>query len=149
MDKALEQARAAERLGEVPIGAILVDSQGKAVSRGMNVRETQATPLGHAELLAIHRAAKKLGRWRLTDLTLYVTLEPCVMCAGLLVQSRLKRVVYGARDPKGGGVESLYKILEDERLNHRVEITAGVRESECAGVLKDFFKRRRHENKQN
>jgi tRNA(adenine34) deaminase len=145
MQKALKLARKAALRGEVPVGALVVSPEGQILATGENLRETLSTTLGHAELLALHRASKKIGNWRLTDCTVYVTLEPCVMCAGAIQQSRIGRVVYGAVDPKAGAVESLYKILSDPRLNHQVEVTAGVLGEECAQVLTDFFSTRREE----
>lgn len=142
MGKALELARKAEKLGEVPVGALLV-VDGKVLASSINRRETWTTPLGHAELICLHRASQKLKSWRVLESTLYVTLEPCVMCAGALVQARVSRVVFGAYDPKGGGVTSLFKIGTDERLNHRFEVTGGVYESECSQMLKTFFKQKR------
>lgn len=147
MKKALKWAAKAESLGEVPIGAVLVAPDGSVLSHGYNRRETWKTVLGHAELVALHRGSKKLGAWRLVDTTLYVTLEPCAMCAGALVQARVGRIVYGARDPKAGAVHSLYEICNDKRLNHQIPITSGVLEQECGDILRDFFKRRRAENK--
>ena len=144
MTQALELARKAALQGEVPVGALIV-KDGKLVSEGLNCRESQKNPLGHAELIAIEAASQKLGAWRLLDCTLYVTLEPCVMCAGALVQSRIKRVVIGTLDPKGGGLASLYQIGQDSRLNHQLEMTKGILEVECSQVLKDFFKARRSE----
>lgn len=145
MQKALKLAHKAALRGEVPVGALVVSPDGQVLATGENLRETLSTTLGHAELLALHRASKKIGNWRLTDCTLYVTLEPCVMCAGAIQQSRIGRVVYGAADPKAGGVESLYKILSDPRLNHQVEVTSGVLREECAQMLTDFFSARREE----
>ena len=147
MKKALALAKQAAARGEVPVGAVLVSPDGTMISSASNVRETLATTLGHAELVAIHRASKKLHTWRLEDCTLYVTLEPCVMCAGAIQQARLGRVVYGATDPKGGAVESLYKVLQDPRLNHQVEVSTGVLAKECAELLTGFFQSRRDENK--
>ncbi len=146
MAQALVLAQKAASQGEVPVGALIV-KDGQVISQGLNCRESQANPLGHAELIAIEEAAKKLGAWRLIDCTLYVTLEPCVMCAGALVQSRVSRVVIGALDPKGGGLCSLYQIGSDTRLNHQFEITQGVSEKECSEILTEFFKKRRMENK--
>ena len=146
MEKALKLAQKAALRGEVPVGALLV-KDGKMVAFASNRREEWHTPLGHAELICLQRASQKLKAWRLTDSTLYVTLEPCVMCAGALVQSRVKRLVYGAEDPKGGAVKSLFQIADHPKLNHRIEIVSGVLESECSQVLKDFFKKRRIENK--
>ncbi|WII70766.1 tRNA adenosine(34) deaminase TadA [Bdellovibrio sp. 22V] len=147
MRKALSLARKAGEKGEIPIAALLVDSEGQLVAWAINTRERQQTPLGHAELFALHKASQKRKSWRLSDCTLYVTLEPCVMCAGAIQQARLKRVVYGASDPKGGAVESLYSVLNDSRLNHQVEITKGVLAAECGEVIQDFFKHRRDEIK--
>ncbi|MEK2643874.1 tRNA adenosine(34) deaminase TadA [Bdellovibrio sp. BCCA] len=146
MKKALSLAKKAAEKGEVPIAALLVGPEG-LISWAINTRERQQTPLGHAELFALHKASQKKQSWRLSECTLYVTLEPCVMCAGAIQQARLKRVVYGASDPKGGAVESLYEILNDSRLNHQVEVTSGVLASECADLLQGFFQERRDEKK--
>lgn len=143
MRAALKLAEAGQSQNEVPIGAIIVDKNGKIISRATNLRETHNTTLGHAELVAIHRACKKLNSWRLIDCTLYVTLEPCFMCAGALVQSRISRVVYGAVDPKGGALHSLANVGSDKRLNHQFEITAGVLKEDCGLLLKNFFKQKR------
>lgn len=143
MKKALRLAQRAARLDEVPVGAVLIDSDDHIVSCGYNLRETLKSPLGHAEIVCVDRASRKKHSWRLTGLTLYVTLEPCVMCVGALVQSRIQRIVYGARDPKGGAVDSLYNIAQDKRLNHQIEITSGVLELESATLLKQFFKAKR------
>ena len=142
MKKALRLAEKAAKRGEVPVGAILVKGD-EQISSASNRREEWHTPLGHAELIALQRASQTLKAWRLLDCTLYVTLEPCVMCAGALVQARVSRVVYGAIDPKGGGLKSLYQIGDDSRLNHRFELIGGVLENECSQILKDFFKQRR------
>lgn len=144
MKRALELAKKAAKLDEVPVGAILVH-KGQLVAKAFNRRETWNTPLGHAELIAIQRASQKLGAWRLSDCTLYVTLEPCVMCAGALVQSRISRLVFGAKDHRGGGSVSLYQIPQDTRLNHRLEVAGGVLEEECALLLSDFFRKKRQE----
>lgn len=146
MKRAIELALAAAALGEVPVGAVLVGPDG-IVSEAANRRESAADPLGHAEILAIADASRKLGRWRLSDCTLYVTLEPCVMCAGAIVQSRIGRVVYGAVDRKAGAVESLYQILGDARLNHRPQITSGVSAAACGEMLTDFFQKKRAQKK--
>lgn len=143
MKKALKLARESESMGEVPIGALIVDKSGKIIAKSSNLREQHNTTLGHAELVAIHRACKKLNSWRLLDCTLYVTLEPCFMCAGALVQSRISRVVYAAKDPKAGALHSLAELGQDPRLNHRFEVTAGVLEEDCSILLKDFFKKKR------
>lgn len=142
MGLALKEAEAAALRGEVPVGAIVV-KDGAVLSTGQNSRETAQNPLGHAELMALEGASQKLGAWRLLDCTLYVTLEPCVMCAGALVQSRVSRVVYGATDPKGGGVKSLYQICEDPRLNHRLQVQGGVLEKTCGEMLTEFFRQKR------
>lgn len=139
MTKTLELAKRAASHGEVPIGAIVVH-EGQCIGTGFNWRETGRSPLAHAELIALHRAAKHLGRWRLLGCTLYVNLEPCTMCAGAIVNSRVDRVVYGAADPKAGAVESLYKVLEDSRLNHRPKVTAGILGRESGEMISAFFK---------
>jgi tRNA(adenine34) deaminase len=138
MARTLELARRAADRGEVPIGAIIVH-EGECIGTGFNWRETGRSPLAHAELIAIQKAAKHLNRWRLIGCTLYVNLEPCVMCAGAIVNSRIDRVVYGAIDPKAGAVESLYKILGDQRLNHRPQITGGVLGMESGAIISEFF----------
>lgn len=143
MKKALRLAKWAAGIDEVPVGALLIDSEGKIVSCGLNLREKLKNPLGHAEILCLERGARKKATWRLTDCTLYVTLEPCVMCSGALVQARVKRVVYGARDPKGGGIHSLYSIAQDNRLNHQLEVTPDVLQDESSQLLKKFFKSKR------
>lgn len=138
---ALREAEKAYAREEVPVGAVLV-IDGKVVGRAHNVRESHNDPTGHAETVLLRRVAKRLKRWRLNDATLYVTKEPCVMCAGVMVNARLGRVVYGCHDPKGGA-QTLFAILSDTRLNHRVALTAGVCEQECAGMLSRFFAARR------
>ncbi len=138
MAMALEQARVAAEIGEVPIGAVVV-CDGAVVARACNRREIDHDPAGHAELLAIRAAAAKLGRWRLTDCTVYVTLEPCPMCAGLMHQARIARCVYAAPDPKAGALGTLYDLHDDTRLNHRFEVTSGVLEAESAALLRGFF----------
>ncbi len=143
MKKALSLAKRSELKGEVPIGALITDKNGQIIASATNSRETLCTVLGHAEMLALHRACKTKRSWRLIDCTLYVTLEPCFMCAGALVQSRISRVVYGAVDPKGGALVSLAQMGEDVRLNHRFVVRGGVLANECGGLLKDFFKKKR------
>jgi tRNA(adenine34) deaminase len=138
MRVALAEAERAAAIGEVPVGAVVV-AGGAAVGRGFNRREVDRDPLAHAELLAIREAAHRLGGWRLVDTTLYVTLEPCAMCAGALVQSRVGRLVYGAADPKAGYCGTLGDIPRDPRLNHRLEVSAGVLAEECALALRRFF----------
>ena len=144
MKRALDLARKSESLGEVPIGAVITDKNGKIIAQSTNLRETKCTVLGHAELAAVHRACKTLGSWRLTDCTLYVTLEPCFMCAGALVQSRIGRVVFGTRDPKGGALTTLAALGNDPRLNHQFKITEGILAEECGDILKKFFKKKRN-----
>ncbi|WP_339181268.1 tRNA adenosine(34) deaminase TadA [Oceanobacillus sp. FSL W7-1293] len=139
MAAALQEARRAWMLNEVPIGAVVV-KDGEIIGRGFNLRESMQTTLTHAELLAIQDANQKVGSWRLEDCTLYVTLEPCPMCAGAIVQSRVKRVVYGASDPKAGCAGTLMNLLEEPRFNHQVEVKSGVLEPQCSTVLKNFFK---------
>lgn len=147
MEMALEQARCAEELDEVPIGAVVV-RDGSVVAVGYNRREIDNDPAGHAEFIALKKAAVELDAWRLSGCTVYVTLEPCLMCAGLMYQSRISRCVYGASDPKAGALGSLYSISEDIRLNHVFEVTSGVCEEECASLLRDFFKSKRKRNKE-
>lgn len=142
MRKALKLAARAAHRGEVPVGAVLVHNN-EPLAWARNRREELHSPLGHAELISLQKASQKLQSWRLLNSTLYVTLEPCVMCAGAIQQSRVSRVVFGAFDPKAGALSSLYKIGEDNRLNHRFEVTGGVLQDECAKLLKDFFKARR------
>lgn len=138
MRQALVEARAAAGRGEVPVGAVVV-REGTIVGRGRNLRESTDDPLAHAELLAIAEAARAIGHWRLIGCTLYVTLEPCAMCAGALVNSRVERLVYGARDPKAGFVGSLGDLVRDPRLNHRLEVSEGVLAEECGKLLAGFF----------
>lgn len=146
MALALEEAARAAELGEVPIGAVVVHD-GEVIARAGNRRETDADPAAHAEFSALMQASRVLGRWRLMGCTVYVTLEPCLMCAGLMVNSRIDRCVFGAPDPKGGAVGTLYDVSHDARLNHEFEVEGGVLEAECAEVLRAFFKRRRAEAK--
>lgn len=143
MKEALKEAQAAFDAGEVPIGAVLVDPAGAIVARAHNMRETWRDGTAHAEIIALREAAKKLGRWRLSGLTLYVTIEPCPMCAGALVMSRVDRVVYGATDAKAGACESLFNIVGHPALNHQLEMRAGVLEDECRAIMKRFFQERR------
>jgi tRNA(adenine34) deaminase len=142
MQQALALAREADALGEVPVGAVAVH-EGKIVGTGFNRREVDRSPLAHAELMALDAAAKALGAWRLTGVTLYVTLEPCAMCAGALVQSRVTRLVFGAMDPKAGAVGSLYNLAEEPRHNHRLQVTSGILADESRLLLKSFFERLR------
>ena len=139
MRQALAFAREAARLGEVPVGAVAV-RDGEVVGAGYNRRETEKDPFAHAELIALSAAAECLGRWRLSGVTLYVTLEPCAMCAGAMVQGRLTRLVFGTADPKAGAVGSLYNLADDPRHNHRVEVARGVLAEECGATLTEFFR---------
>lgn len=144
MGRALALAKEAAALGEVPVGAVVYHTaSGEVVGEGSNRREADASPSAHAEFLAMERACRARGDWRLSDCTLVVTLEPCAMCAGLIVNARVGRLVYGAADPKAGAAGSLYRLTEDRRLNHRVTPIAGVRTAECAAVLRAFFVQRR------
>lgn len=144
MSQALELAGQAAEEGEVPVGALVVNPQGEVVASAYNTREASKDPTAHAEMLALREAGRAGQRWSLEGHTLYVTLEPCPMCAGACVNARIERVVFGCRDPKAGAVRSLYALLEDPRLNHRVDVTSGVLEDECSQVLKSFFSRLRN-----
>ena len=139
MTIAIEEARAAAAVGDVPVGAIIVDPSSAAIiGRGRNRRELDADPTAHAEIVALRDAAKATGHWRV-EATMFVTQEPCPMCAGALVNARVKRLVYGCSNPKAGAVATLFRIVDDPRLNHRVEAVGGVRAEECAALLKEFF----------
>ena len=142
MQIALNEAEKAAEEGETPIGAVAVLNR-KIIAKARNKREIWNDPTAHAEIIALKKSAKKLNRWRLTGLTLYVTLEPCAMCAGAMVLARIDRLVFGCADPKAGACGTLYNILQDKRLNHQVEITTGVLEKECRALLKNFFKKLR------
>lgn len=142
MRQALREAELAVAEDEVPVGAVIVTG-GSVIAAAHNQREALHDPTAHAEMIAITQAAAALGSWRLAECTLYVTLEPCPMCAGAIVQSRLPWVVYGATDPKAGAVESLYELLSDARLNHAAEVTRGVLADECGAILRQFFRERR------
>lgn len=143
MRLALDEARLAEGHGDVPVGAVLVDPAGNVLGRGHNRREERGDPLAHAEVEALREATRARGLWRLEDATLVVTLEPCAMCAGALVNARVRALVYGARDPRAGAVESLWAITTDPRLNHRLDVRGGVLEPECRELLQRFFRARR------
>lgn len=147
MRLALEEARAAAAEGEVPIGAVVV-CDGAVVARAHNRRETDHDPSAHAEFRAMVQASQALGRWRLTGCTAYVTLEPCLMCAGLMVNARVDRCVFGASDPKGGALGTLYDVSGDPRLNHAFAVTSGVLADACAQELRDFFRARRRAGRQ-
>lgn len=138
MDEALAEAQFAASLGEVPIGAVVV-REGRVIARGHNRREQDRDPTAHAEAQVLRQAARVLGGWRLVGCTLYVTLEPCVMCAGALVQARVPRLVYGAPDPKAGAAGSVIDVVRDARFNHVVQVVGGVREAECGALLRGFF----------
>lgn len=142
MRRAIELAREAEGWGDVPIGAVCV-TDGVIIGEGANRREADEDPTAHAEVVALRAAARHVGRWRLDGVTLYVTLEPCAMCAGALVNARVARVVFGARDPRAGAVETLFSIVDDVRLNHRLVWRGGVLQDECVGLLQAFFRSRR------
>ena len=146
MREALKEAHKAARKGEVPVGAVVV-KDGKIIGRGHNLTEKKQSALTHAELMAISRATKKLKSWRLVDCDLYVTLEPCTMCAGAIVLSRVRNLVYGTTDPKAGAVDSTARVMENEKLNHRVKVTSGVLKEECSSVLTAFFKEMRRKAK--
>ena len=142
MDQALREAQVAASEGEVPVGAVVV-FEGRVVARGHNGKEQSHDPTAHAEILALREAARVLGRWRLTGATLFVTLEPCAMCAGAVVQARIDRLVYGCRDPKAGATGSLMNLVQDPRLNHQVAVTEGVQGAAASEVLKEFFRAKR------
>ena len=142
MQLAIEQAEAAFELNEVPVGAVIV-RHGRVIAAAHNQRELLRDPTAHAEMIAITQAAESVGDWRLEECSLYVTLEPCPMCAGAIVQSRLPRVVFGAPDPKAGAVTSLFHLLSDARLNHRAEVVPGVLGQRCGSMLTEFFARQR------
>ena len=143
MQQVISLAREVKSSGDVPVGALIVNEEGEIVSSGKNEREKDNDPTAHAEILAIRRAGEKLGSWRLDDLTLVVTLEPCVMCAGAILQSRLKRLVFGAFDQKAGAVGSSLDVIRDVRALSKVEVVSGVLEKECAKLLTDFFATKR------
>ncbi|MEH7181376.1 tRNA adenosine(34) deaminase TadA [Neobacillus vireti] len=147
MKEAIKEAKKAEALAEVPIGAIIV-VDGRIISRAHNLRESNQSAVAHAELLAIEHACKETGSWRLENSTLFVTLEPCAMCSGAIILSRIERVVYGAADPKGGCAGTFMNLLQDERFNHQSEVTSGVLEAECGRLLTDFFRQLRERRKQ-
>ncbi|WP_026499833.1 tRNA adenosine(34) deaminase TadA [Caldibacillus debilis] len=146
MRMAIEEAKKAEEKQEVPIGCVIVLGD-TVIARAHNLRETLQNPLAHAEILAVNEAAKRLKSWRLEDTEMFVTLEPCPMCAGSIVQSRIKRVVYGASDPKAGCAGTLMNLLQEERFNHRAEVVSGVLEEECGNLLTGFFKKLRDRKK--
>lgn len=140
MELALVEARACAHSDDVPVGAVILDAAGEVIATGRNTKERDEDPLGHAEVMAIRAAATKLGNWRLSDCTLVVTLEPCVMCAGAILAARIPTVVYGAWDEKAGAAGSVFDLLRDRRLNHQVEVISGVRAEECGQLLTEFFR---------
>lgn len=143
MKEAIEEARKAEQIKEVPIGAVVV-WKDQIIGRGYNLRETSLDPTSHAEMIAIREASEHLQAWRLLDCSLYVTLEPCPMCAGAIVQSRIPQVIYGTPDPKAGCAGTLMNLLQEERFNHQVEVISGIMQEECAGLLTTFFRQLRN-----
>ena len=140
---ALEQARAGLAAGEVPVGAVLVDEAGEVLARAFNQPIALQDPTAHAEILVLREGARLRGNYRLPGSSLYVTMEPCIMCLGAMLHARVRRLVFGAADPKGGACVSLYRLPEDARLNHRLEVTGGVREAECRELVQEFFRERR------
>ncbi|MBM6629750.1 nucleoside deaminase [Mammaliicoccus vitulinus] len=147
MKLAIQEAKKAWEMDEVPIGAIVV-YKGEVIGKGHNLRENDQSPIAHAEMIAIQEAAKHLNSWRLEETTLYATLEPCVMCSGAIVMSRIPHVVYGATDPKGGCSGSLMNLIEDTRFNHRATVERGILEQECGDMLRNFFREKRKLKKQ-
>jgi tRNA(adenine34) deaminase len=147
MRQAIALAQAAADCGETPVGCVILDAGGEIIGRGYNRREQDADPTAHAEIIAIHEAAGAIRNWRMLGCTLVVTLEPCPMCAGAMVNARISRLVYGADDPKAGAVRTLYQICDDPRLNHRMAVTSGILAQECGKMLSQFFQARRAINK--
>ena len=143
MQQAIELARGASNFDDVPVGALIVNEQGEVLATGQNLREKDNHPIAHAEMVAIKNAGEKISNWRLDDLTLVVTLEPCVMCAGAIAQSRMKRLVFGAFDEKAGAVGSIWDVIRDPRALSKIEVVSGVLADECAVLLKDFFNKKR------
>ena len=143
MQQAIGLAKGASNFDDVPVGALIVNEQGEVLATGQNLREKDNDPIAHAEMVAIKNAGSKISNWRLDDLTLVVTLEPCVMCAGAITQSRMKRLVYGAFDEKAGAVGSIWDVIRDPRALTKIEVVSGVLADECAVLLKDFFNKKR------
>ena len=143
MGLALEQAEMALNLEEIPIGAVVVSASGQVIGAGHNLRHTTADPTAHAEVVALRRAGEAVGDWRLDDCDIYVTVEPCPMCAGAIVNARIRQLIFGVRDPKAGAAVSLMSLTSDVRLNHQVGVVEGIRAEECAAILKEFFRRLR------
>ena len=142
MKEALKEAKKAELIDEVPIGCVIVKDD-KIIARGHNQRETNQSPIGHAEIIAINKASKKLKSWRLEGCDIYVTLEPCIMCSGAIIQSRISKVYYGAFDPKGGALGSSINVLEAKSINHHPEVISGVMQEECSKIITNYFKAKR------
>ena len=142
MKEAIKEAKKAELIDEVPIGCVIV-KDGKIISRGHNIRETKQNPIGHAEIVAITKASKKLSSWRLDGCDIYITLEPCIMCSGAIIQSRIKHIYFGAFDSKGGAIGSSINVLEASNINHHPEVTSGVLQEECSSLLTNYFKNKR------
>lgn len=142
MKEALKEAKKAELIDEVPIGCVIVKDD-KIIARGHNQRETKQSPIGHAEIVAINKASKKLKSWRLEGCDIYVTLEPCIMCSGAIIQSRINKVYYGASDPKGGALGSSINVLEANNINHHPEVVSGVLKEECSSIITNYFKAKR------
>ena len=142
MKEALKEAKKAELIDEVPIGCVIVKDD-KIIARGHNQRETNQSPIGHAEIVAINKASKKLKSWRLEGCDIYVTLEPCIMCSGAIIQSRINKVYYGASDPKGGALGSSINVLEASNINHHPEVVSGVLKEECSSIITNYFKAKR------
>jgi tRNA(adenine34) deaminase len=145
MDLAIAEAQKAYSVGEVPVGAVIVNAEGDVVAVGSNQPVTSGDPTAHAEIIAMRSAAKRLGNYRLGGLTLYCTLEPCAMCAGAMVHARIKRLVYGAPDTRAGAAGSLYNVVDDPRLNHRLDVFRGIRAEECRAILQKFFEAKRND----
>ena len=143
MREAIKEAKKAELIDEVPIGCVIVKND-KIIARGHNVRESKKTPLGHAEIIAIEKACKKLGGWRLEDCDIYITLEPCIMCSGAIIQSRIRHIYYGADDLKGGALGSSINVLEASGINHHPLVTSGILKEECSEIITKYFKRKRN-----
>ena len=142
MKEAVKEAKKAELIDEVPIGCVVV-KDGKVISRGHNIRETKQNPIGHAEIVAITKASRKLKSWRLDGCDIYITLEPCIMCSGAIIQSRIRHIYFGAFDPKGGALGSSIDVLKAENINHHPEVTSGVLQEECSSLLTNYFKNKR------
>ncbi|MGN0916330.1 MAG: tRNA adenosine(34) deaminase TadA [Succinivibrio sp.] len=148
MKKAIDQAKKAWSIGEVPVGAVIADSEGRIISRGYNQTITKNDPTAHAEVVALRKAGKKLGNYRLLDLNIFVTLEPCVMCSMALIHARIKGLYFGAYDLKTGACGSVFNTITDERHNHRIEVEGGILKDECSNILSEFFRQRRAAHKQ-